>query len=50
MDIMRINSCSKFYLKVGGLLYQKGAEIGLKPDGLQNVALEELIINIARFI
>ena len=24
----------KFYLKVGGLLYQKGSEIGLKPDGL----------------
>ena len=24
----------KFYLKVGGLLYKKGADVGLKPDGL----------------
>lgn len=24
----------KFYLKVGGVLYKKGAEVGLRPDGL----------------
>lgn len=24
----------KFYLKVGELLYKKGADVGLRPDGL----------------
>ena len=29
-----MNSCSKFCLKVGGVLYQRGSDVGLKPDGL----------------
>ena len=33
----------KFYLKVGGLLYKKGADVGLKPDGLVANSKEEQI-------
>ena len=29
-----LNSTERFYLKVGGLLYRKGAKVRLKPDGL----------------
>ena len=33
----------KFYLKVGGLLYQRGADVGLKPDGLVTKSESEKI-------
>ena len=33
----------KFYLKVGGLLYKKGADVGLKPDGLVTKSKAEQI-------
>ena len=33
----------KFYLKVGGLLYKKGAEVGLKPDGMVSNSDKERI-------
>ena len=33
----------KFYLKVGGVLYQRGADVGLKPDGLVTKSESEKI-------
>jgi hypothetical protein len=42
-EIAQFIGTEKFYLKVGELLYSKGAEIGLRPDGLVTKSDDERI-------